>query len=144
MKANELMIGDYFNVHPSNMAIRVAAIHKGKVGYHACTNKLAWVRVDLLRPIPLTPEIFEKNGFERCVNSISRISVSSIPICESNQFANKEFGGNTRIIDMGTHGFTLLTDVFGMTNKNKVNHLFYLHELQHALRLCGIDKTITL
>lgn len=63
MKATELMIGDYVLVKPSMMLIKVAAIHHKKVGYHAVTHKLNWVRMDLLEPIPLTPEILEKNGF---------------------------------------------------------------------------------
>ena len=63
MKANDLMIGDYFSVKPSGMPIKVAAVHHKKVAYHAVVNKLAWVRESLLEPIPLTPEILEKNGF---------------------------------------------------------------------------------
>lgn len=52
MKTNELMIGDYITVTPSGMLIQVAAVHKKKVAYHTCTNKLSWVREGLLRPIP--------------------------------------------------------------------------------------------
>lgn len=63
MKANELMIGDYISVKPSGMLIKVAAVHHKKVAYHAVVNKLAWVRENLLEPIPLTEKILEENGF---------------------------------------------------------------------------------
>ena len=45
---------------------------------------------------------------------------------------------------MGIHGFTLTTDVFGTTEKNKVNHISYVHQLQQALKLCEIEKEIIL
>ncbi len=62
MEARLLMIGDIVSVAPSGMAIRVAAVHKKKVAYHATTNKLEWVRESRLRPIPLTDDIMRKNA----------------------------------------------------------------------------------
>ena len=61
MKPTELQIGDYALVKPSMMLIKVAAVHRKKVGYHAVTHKLNWVRMDLLEPIPLTEKILERN-----------------------------------------------------------------------------------
>ena len=58
------MCGDLVQVEPSSMLIRVAAVHHKKVGYHSCVYKLDWVRESLLKPIPLTDEILEKNGFD--------------------------------------------------------------------------------
>jgi hypothetical protein len=63
MKTNEFMLGNFASVYPSNMPIKIAAIHKDKVAYRATTKKLEWVKMDLLRPIPITSEILEKNGF---------------------------------------------------------------------------------
>ena len=64
MRATELMIGDYVSVEPSGQRICIAAIHNGKVGYHSVVHRLEWVRIGHLRPIPLTLELFEKNGWE--------------------------------------------------------------------------------
>lgn len=69
MKATDLQIGDYVLAKPSMMLIKVAAVHNKKVGYHAVTNRLNWVRMDLLEPIPLTLEILEANGFEISLDS---------------------------------------------------------------------------
>ena len=139
MKANELMIGDWV-MDGKNIAQITSITCDGiiETTFNESSN------IEVIEPIPLTPEILEKIGFERCISSIIKTSTSSVPVCKSNQFADKEFGGNTRIIDMGIHGFTLITDVFGTTEKNKVNHIFYVHQLQHALRLCGIEKEIKL
>lgn len=159
MEAKELMIDDWVVFHDSGYASDGTVWEKDRVcqidsidtdvrvkwyDEDGCEEEWPNVSVMHLSPIPLTSEILEENGFERCVSSIDKTSTSSIPVCKSNQFANKEFGGNTRIIDMDIHGFTLTTDVFGTTEKNKVNHIFYVHQLQHALRLCGIKKDIEL
>lgn len=91
MKAEDLMVGDYISVKPSGMPIKIAAVHHKKVAYHACTDKLSWVRESLLEPIHLTKEILKKNGF--------RVMYAE---CR------------------------------------------YVHELQHALKLYGIEKKIEL
>lgn len=54
MKAEDIRVGDYLMVEPSKMVIKIAAIHNKKVGYHAVTNRLEWVKIGLLRPIPIT------------------------------------------------------------------------------------------
>lgn len=61
----QLMYGDLVWVKPSMMPIRICAIHKNKVGYHSNINKLEWVWMNLLAPIPLTEEFFKNNGFEK-------------------------------------------------------------------------------
>lgn len=126
MKTSEIMLGDYFNVHPSNLPIKVAAVHKGKVGYHARKDRLAWVRADLLRPIPLTPEILEKDGFKKDERdeNFYKWNWSVIDDCIS---YDKETG---------------MVRIFNTSGLVFVKILSYLHELQHALRLCKIDKTI--
>ena len=64
MKPEELQLGDIVTTTPSGMPIKVVAIHRKKVAYHACTGRFSWVKIGLLQPIPLTAEILEKNGFE--------------------------------------------------------------------------------
>ena len=74
-------------------------------------------------PIPLTPEILEKNGF-----NLSR-DKSGIGILDT-YWLGAEFGG-FRIINLETDYYQ-----FGLAK------IKYVHQLQHALRLCGIDKEI--
>ena len=72
-------------------------------------------------PIPLTSEILEKNGFV----------YNAIPFVDGwEQFGLTLYlGGNGYRINCGINR-SLIID--------------FVHELQHALKLCGIDKEITL
>lgn len=72
----QLMYGDLVFVKPSMMPIRISAIHKNKVGYHSHTNKLEWVWMNLLVPIPLTNGFFERNGFEIDIDIVGAFWVS--------------------------------------------------------------------
>lgn len=140
MQAKELMIGDYISVKPSGMLIKVAAVHHKKVAYHAVVNKLAWVRESLLEPIPLTPEILEKNGFE---------TEDDVHFSIQGQSDILEL----LLVELPFDGYYF--DIV-RTEKtiNKCNQrcyidryfasIYYVHQLQHALRLCGIEKEIEL
>ena len=122
MKATELMNGDYITITPSGMPIQVAATHKRKVAYHTCTSKLSWVREGLLRPIPITPEILEKNGWEERPTGY-------VFYTDGKRYDNSLwyiFGSNTFVVNTAEF------------------QIKYIHELQHALKLCGINKEITL
>lgn len=77
-------------------------------------------------PIPLTPEILEKNGFE---NRGAQFFCDSIGMIwwKDNIFM---FSKYTRHEDLPTENVSI--------------NIGYVHELQHALRLCGIEKEIVL
>lgn len=126
MKTSELMLGDYLYVWPSNMVIKVAAIHRRKVGYHACTDKLSWVRVGLLRPIPLTPEILINNEFEKIDNNNGAFMFRTDDI--------------SILIDFVIPFFCHIRNEY-MDYQGKIINV---HELQNALRLCRINKNIEL
>ena len=144
MKANELMIGDYIFVKPSGMFIKVAAVHHKKVAYHAVINKLEWVRESLLEPIPLTQEILEKNGFEKSYSSIlTADGYKKLP-----QYKYKNM---TQVQDICRNLITIsYSDLEGGVYDiqcgigSHIYDLKYVHQLQHALRLCGIKKEIEL
>lgn len=61
LKPQDIMIGDYLLA--DGKVIRVAAIHRKKVGYHNVPNKLTWVRLDRLDYIKITPETLTAFGF---------------------------------------------------------------------------------
>ena len=72
------------------------------------------------RPIPLTPEILEANGFE---------------LLRDTWYFNQE--GKPILIRFADDYIVIII------NGDKVPmKLRYVHELQHALRLCGIKKEI--
>lgn len=122
MKPEELQLGDIVTTTPSGMPIKVVAIHRKKVAYHACTDRFSWVRIGLLQPIPLTPEILKKNGF-----NLSR-DKSGIGILDTYWLGEG--------IGFRLHNFETDYYQFGLAK------IRYVHQLQHALRLCGISKNI--
>ncbi len=142
MKANELMIGDFVCYSkPNNYYTKIEEIRctsDGEEYYIRCHRdskdtfleqlKYEDFSVDILHPIPLTPEILEKNGFKKDERdeNFYKWNWSVIDDCIS---YDKETG---------------MVRIFNTSGLVFVKILSCLHELQHALRLCEIDKTITL
>lgn len=80
------------------------------------------------KPIPLTPEILEKNGFGFCDMSSNGSAWTGWWILDC--------------LELGCCSKLNFPVYFNIADTNvKVN---YVHELQHALRLCKIDKEIIL
>ncbi len=127
MNAEELMIGDWVYCTNTCKNAKVVGIYKPNDNYRIIVIseddiELAFCEKNI-QPIPLTAEILEKNGFvisnEEPV--IDEIGVSII------------YGRYKRI------------DEDQCTNYGDgLYPIKYVHELQHALRLCGIKKEITL
>lgn len=118
------MIGDIVNVYPSNLPIHIAAVHNRKVAYHSVEHRLECVRESLLRPIPLTPEILEKNFEKKALWGIYD---------DYYDFTIREWDG---MFIVNYHYCEIPmpdTQIVGIS---------WVHELQHALRLCGIEKEI--
>ena len=134
MKANELMIGDWaFCTYPSiNKPVRVAEIRT------VSDNELKIVVYDDIRlvlnetymdPIPLTPEILEKNGFEW-----NRYKTSLNLTCGTIHIGYGFYKDCLSVSDWADDGTAQIVSV----------ECKYVHQLQHALRLCEIEKEIEL
>ena len=144
MKANELMSGDYLSYN--GQIIKVASITKKKVGYHIKENecRMHYARLCECNPISITPEILVKNGFEKV--QIHGEKQDDIFQC---------FDGEI-IIEVGIYdpNFILIHyrhETPDGINSGELSNIvkvdggkFHLHELQHILRLCEIEKTIEL
>lgn len=90
-------------------------------------------RIDQIEPIPLTPEILEKNGFE--------FLYSSVPGGSLQEQRRK------KVDTYKWHG--LVINYFHENSDFQIMDIRrarfnYVHELQHVLRLCGIEKEIVL
>lgn len=119
MKANELMIGDW--VYRPDCYDQVKEIrHTGVIGRDSLRGLIAFSE---LEPIPLTPEILEKNGFVY-------------------DLEDKLFEDIYPRISMLYAQYRLVEN--GGINYGEMSEIKYVHELQHALRLCGITKEIEL
>ena len=133
MKPEELQIGDWV-LYKSDAPENAFPI---KVDYNIFCNELhKWE--DRFEAIQLTPEILEKNGFEKVNESVFRIYNYSAKLHIGIYF--DEFRDNMPII-------YLLDENTGSWPGYQQYDLFdckYVHELQHALRLCKIDKEIIL
>lgn len=140
MKATDLMIGDWVKcTDPRCEGHQVDLIDHGneEVGLDGEIDNF-----ENIIPIPLTPEIFEKSGFtlNEEENPIFTIRVYSLD------------ADDVAVIQRPKGGWKFM---YGKATDNQQNLFFgdgtfvcmpiqYVHELQHALRLCGIDKEITL
>ena len=101
-------------------------------------------------PIPLTPEILEKNGFyygytsdeeDLASNTIAQLSEDGKGWCWD------EGGGSIKVIfPNGADGGLLVLDdqSFDRHLEMVFCETIYVHELQHVLRLCMIEKNIVL
>ena len=120
------MIGDWvFNTH-HKQAIRITRYDFFVHGHRA--NGSQYIIADIptvgrdLEPIPLTAEILEKNGFG---------------VNDYNEEYDEDYGIE---VEMNFEHWT----TEGGTCSGYFQTLRYVHELQHALRLCGIEKEIVL
>lgn len=131
LNCKSLMIGDWVMFPNSIEKVQEVAYVEGK-GYcasFAASATLFPIPIDKLKPISLTPEILEKNGFIE-INDDKKWY--KMKLLEENDFV----------------GLEKLEDNYWMFGAvvfpNLINQLFfkYVHELQHALKLCGIEKNI--
>lgn len=126
MKASELMLSDYLSYE--GQRIKVASITKKKVGYHVKDNenRMYYARLCDCKPIPITTEILEKNGWESMKNGSGDFILTNPMV------------GNDATITKTINGYAMLHGVFNGLS------VHYVHELQHVLRLCKIKKEIIL
>ena len=129
MKANELMIDDFVirkNVPNEILAIVVIDSIRGVV-YLDLDGLGITEKIENIEPISLTPEILEKIGFW-CEHDVG--------------YVTEEYEYEI-IYSTWNHELRILK------NREQILKLKYfdemcVHELQHALRFCGIDKEIKL
>ena len=146
MEAKELMIGDWVYNNPSYF-------NDDYNGVTEFPDELQLYRIERgedleetgsYSPIPLTAEILEKNGF-RVDGSGTNSRMCCTPFEEPGIRYNIYVGLKYKTIDVfAAHPEERKK---GWRKSNKVYLEIsgpFVHELQHALRLCGIDKEIVL
>lgn len=144
MKENELMIGDWVydkSLTYPNLPCKVHSIE----GRYPRINKEfdsqpiidVWVgdgflssHIENIEPIPLTPEILEKNGFKASYSSCYQEKYSL--------FVNDEEDCVEYKFSKQTKDFYRLK-VYIQCGEAVNIHALHIHELQHALRLCGLN-----
>lgn len=129
MKASDLMIGDWVVlVDPDTKKRTITRVHFSDLSD-------AFV-LGLFEPIPITPEILEKNG-------MNPFDIDKLTEKATAKWWHK--GGDFFIkqYHFKHHNFKP-TYSFGCNNHTLIEGIEYVHELQHALKLCKIEKEIKL
>ena len=126
LRALDLMIGDWVKVTDDDtddsFIGQVKAIDElENINVQEGEDVAYPYSIDCLEPIPLTPEILEKNGFK----------YNEHPFVQGYE----QFG---LVLYHGGDGYRI------NCGQNVALQLDSVHQLQHALRLCGIDKEIEL
>lgn len=85
------------------------------------SSKTYSISNDAIRPIPITPEILEKNGWKR---------VDDEPINFEIEYFGTEFSNGVNIF------YNVLTDIY---RYDKHTILIYIHEIQHLLFGLGLN-----
>ena len=150
MKATDLMIGDYLQdeITGDNVLIRELSDEnimgdKITVEYLEGRNEGNIITMPLtkeLKPILLTPEILKKNKFEESAIQTTIMKEQQIPPCMRYGIQLGEYSGV--YISFGLPN----TPIYDIRSDYRVFQgvCIYVHELQHALKLCKIDKEIRL
>jgi len=146
MNAQDIMVGDWVRLRYKHWVTNEEVVKDFKVSqvrktwdgdelYAWCSESGNMGPLSMIEPIPLTPEILEKNGFKKTkvgyfwreilsgymgqtvsVTTPSEIRYEEGHLEVSNQHIGRIFYGSSK----------------------------YVHELQHTLHICGIEKTIEL
>ena len=150
MKNTELMVGDLVRVNRGGLCIkkdtvvRVMGIdgvnkleEKGLFGAAHCRpldedQFDGGIWLDYLYPIPLTPEILEKNGFEDVGSEVYECDVLPFYIW---------WERDRHRLGIDIEDSTYDKENFAQMLRVPVS---YVHDLQHALRLVGVNKEITI
>ena len=117
MKCRELMVNDWV---ANQYGTPIQIYSTGDNGAYANTGDTLWVFEDneyKPQPIPLTPEILEKNGWKET------------------QYWHEYQDGKSTIQ-------CCLPDMRGRINGIEIEHFKceYIHQYQHLLRLCGLNE----
>lgn len=137
MKANELMVGDWVRIVDDDTdeiyETKVAGISGNLGNIYAPIPEYGETAYpfseDCVEPIPLTPEILEKNGVVK--PKLSLWWLLDTP------FRNLWLAQHT-------DGSWWLYSSDDCDKDENFAEIRYVHELQHALRLCGIEEDIEL
>lgn len=148
MNSKELMVGDwvYCEGQPTPDNVTIETIAEDGVWFNGPIYEGA-ASYDRIFPIPLTPEILEKNGF--------RIAKADRMCPADRYFWGVEGTRDGAIVEItfynpDVHGVKVLTKIHTQSShESGINSMHScdiesVHELQHALRLCKIDKNIVL
>lgn len=136
--------GDIVYNHKKEIIRITSSYLKGTKLFYYRDGECGWIREDAIKPIPLTPEILEKNGWNK---SIGWFYVGEE---ERGYQFSKELDDKWDELDRKTYGDLQISQCENLRDWNYINecnHNFrfeftYVHELQHLLYALHIDSNL--
>ncbi len=138
LKISDLSVGDW--VKASGVAKRVHSIEYQNGAYFVNfsdpdTNSEDYIHAPFIEPIPITAEILEKNGWRVIAKEVLG--------------DDYEYHGEERVWDDENCSIEICEAKQGVfwdswSNEYYMWRLEYVHQLQHLIRLAGVDKEINL
>lgn len=123
----ELSGGNWVETPNGNTGKVIGITEQGEVIVRYSENSTCYSEPRVLEPVEITPEILEKNGWK--VNRDPKAWIALL-------------GENVAVIHNGKKDETF---VIIHTDSGEIRFPFrYIHQLQRAFSLCGIQKEITL
>lgn len=147
IRCSDLMVGDYI-ANRNGSPMQIVAVDEDNA--YACggNEEHPWIFGDNEgyepQPIPLTPKILEKNGWYYGLTSDEEDAEQCLGGCHYNRHwcYDEGAGSISLIFPNDTDGGELIID--DLSFNRHLNLVFcdtlHVHELQRALRLCGLDK----
>ena len=144
MKPTELMIGDWVMYKDptdgSKRPVRLKSINANTCCGIGGKSMLSLT--DDSEPIPITPEILEKNGFEKLMNESERVAARLGRKPQFTGYWMFELSNFDSVLYCPETNFLRIKYLLGY-NSDFMN-IDYIHQLQHALHLCNIKNDIEL
>lgn len=133
LKISDLSVGDWIQIDEGSTPVSIKSIHSGSGQDYVIVNDNFYdegiiVFAYAVKPIPITPEILEKNGFEKregCLWYNPHIK------CGCYRFGSTYWDIRIKYKNRGYRPTRIAID-----------NILHIHQLQHALRLAGIEKEI--
>lgn len=132
---NELTLGNQVIIvkkDKQEMVVTVSAIHRNKIAYHERPDRLTWVTVSNIKPLPITKEFLDRNfkliednpTIDIEVREEENIYLYELPIKHT-------YGKHCWNYSMSFQGGKC--DIHMV----QVPSFFYVHNLQNFLKLCN-------
>ena len=144
MKATELMLGDWvmFNnplkvqhIYNNGYDDVVAEIIEEGINDEGEYEEIRYVPSTYCSPIPLTPEILKKNGFVQDDAYTDAIADGCFA-----EFLVWHYYANEVIVSYDSSEELVISNNVGYPCSEITLYRPKVHELQHALRLCGLNE----
>lgn len=135
-------IGDWVNTGDN---VQVCAVHKNKIAYHVGNDKtkpVKWAFINTVTPLVVAPYMFENNGFKCVMGHDVTFEGNLLGVCPD-KYIYKDDTQYISVTRFDDRWNVMHTNHDGCQPTNSAM-VKYLHELQHAMRLFGIDKKIQL